>query len=78
LSGLRQTEKDKWIPQRNNDCLNRFSKEDASGTGRIDLYKRGCFVLETKQGVDRHVSADPYLKTPKLTRKGHAVRGTGG
>ena len=20
-------------------------------TGRIDLYKRGCFVLETKQGV---------------------------
>jgi hypothetical protein len=21
-------------------------------TGRIDLYKRGCFVLETKQGVD--------------------------
>jgi hypothetical protein len=30
-----------------------------SGTGRIDLYKRGCFVLETKQGVDRHVSADP-------------------
>ena len=22
-------------------------------TGRIDLYKRGCFVLETKQGVSR-------------------------
>ena len=22
-------------------------------TGRIDLYKRGCFVLETKQGVTR-------------------------
>ncbi|MCG2741701.1 MAG: hypothetical protein L6300_15910 [Syntrophaceae bacterium] len=50
----------------------------SSGTGRIDLYKRGCFVLETKQGVDRHAAADPYLKTPKLTRKGHAVRGTGG
>ncbi len=49
-----------------------------NGTGRIDLYKRGCFVLETKQGVDRHTAADPYLKTPKLTRKGHAVRGTGG
>ena len=25
-------------------------------TGRIDLYKRGCFVLETKQGVDSLVS----------------------
>ena len=21
-------------------------------TGRIDLYKRGCFILETKQGTD--------------------------
>ena len=50
---------------------------DGSGTGRIDLYKRGCFVLETKQGVDRHVPADPYLNKPKPTRKGHAVRGTG-
>ena len=49
-----------------------------SGTGRIDLYKRGCFVLETKQGVDRHISSDPYLKTPQPARKGHAVRGTGG
>jgi hypothetical protein len=45
-----------------------FHSDDVSGTGRIDLYKRGCFVLETKQGVDRHVSADPYLKTPTLTR----------
>jgi len=49
-----------------------------SSTKRIDLYKRGCFVLETKQGVDRHISADPYLKGTKPTRKGHAVRGTGG
>jgi hypothetical protein len=49
-----------------------------NGTGRIDLYKRGCFVLETKQGVDRHAASDPYLKSPKLTRKGHTVRGTGG
>ena len=49
-----------------------------SGTGRIDLYKRGCFVLETKQGVDRHIAADPFLKSDTQTRKGHAVRGTGG
>ena len=30
--------------------------DDGAGkrsTGRIDLYKRGCFVLETKQGVSR-------------------------
>ena len=29
--------------------------DDGAGkksTGRIDLYKRGCFVLETKQGTD--------------------------
>jgi hypothetical protein len=49
-----------------------------NGMGRIDLYKRGCFVLETKQGVDHHAASDPYLKSPKLTRKGHTVRGTGG
>jgi restriction-modification enzyme MmeI-like protein len=52
--------------------------DDSSGVCRIDLYKRGCFILETKQGVHRHVSADPHLKTAKPTRKGHAVRGTGG
>ena len=30
--------------------------DDGAGkrsTGRIDLYKRGCFVFETKQGVSR-------------------------
>ena len=40
----------------------------AHGTlGRIDLYKRGCFVLEAKQG-SRKVEA-------KL-RRGTAIRGT--
>ena len=29
-----------------------FSDGDKKSTGRIDLYKRGCFILETKQGVD--------------------------
>lgn len=50
-------------------------------TGRIDLYKRGCFVLETKQGTD---TPDTATKTelaqlglpPEKRRKGHAVRGT--
>ena len=31
-------------------------------TGRIDLYKRGCFVLETKQGTD---SPDTAAKTKR-------------
>lgn len=52
-------------------------------TGRIELYKRGCFVLETKQGTDM-----PYtIKQAKLVqlglpaekrRKGYAVRPNGG
>jgi hypothetical protein len=55
-----------------------FFKDDGQGAKRIDLYKRGCFVLETKQGVDRPAPADPFLKTTAPLRRGHAVRGTGG
>lgn len=58
--------------------------DDGAGkrsTGRIDLYKRGCFVLETKQGTD---TPDQQAKAAKAAlgqaevkrRKGHAVRGT--
>ncbi|WP_236943109.1 class I SAM-dependent DNA methyltransferase [Hymenobacter sp. PAMC 26628] len=58
--------------------------DDGAGkrsTGRIDLYKRGCFVLETKQGTD---TPDQQAKATKAElgqaegkrRKGHAVRGT--
>ena len=49
-------------------------------TGRIDLYKRDCFVLETKQGTTKRTTevqaerAKLGLSNPKL-RKGHAVRG---
>ena len=50
-------------------------------TGRIDLYKRGCFVLETKQGTtspDEQAAAErAQLGLPVAKRrKGHAVRGT--
>ena len=50
-------------------------------TGRIDLYKRGCFVLETKQGTDSPDTAKQaelaQLGLPaEKRRKGHAVRGT--
>jgi len=61
-----------------------FSNSSANGkssTGRIDLYKRGCFVLETKQGTDtpdqqaKRAKAELGLPADKR-RKGHAVRGT--
>lgn len=34
-----------------------------ASTGHIDLYKRGCFVLETKQGVSRSEQVASSLKT---------------
>ncbi len=52
-----------------------------ASTGRIDLYKRGCFVLETKQGTTKRTTATQAeraalgLPTAKL-RTGHAQRGT--
>lgn len=39
----------------------------AAAPGFIDLYKRGCFVLETKQGVDA---------TARVKGTGHGKRGT--
>jgi hypothetical protein len=50
--------------------------------GRIDLYKRGCFVLESKQGVQQQedtlvLSArQPVLRAKR--KRGHATRGTAG
>ena len=46
-------------------------------TGRIDLYKRGCFVLEAKQGanlVAEESTLFPGLAAPN--RRGHGLRGT--
>ena len=58
-----------------------FNDGAKKSTGRIDLYKRGCFVLETKQGTE---SSDTHQKAeraqlglaPDKLRKGHALRGT--
>ena len=49
--------------------------------GFIDLYKRGCFVLEAKQGADRSAPASPALsdalrELQKKRRAGTATRGT--
>src|ERR1700676_4843834 len=46
-----------------------------TSTGRIDLYKRGCFVLEAKQGSD---APEPTLLFEVPRRRGTAVRGTAG
>jgi len=51
-------------------------------SGRIDLYKRGCFVLEAKQGSFKPAPDHPTLpglaefSQRKAAGKGHGVRGT--
>ena len=42
-------------------------------TGRIDLYKRGCFVLETKQGVDS-LESHPLQPPAPATRSSHPLQ----
>ncbi|GAA0566836.1 class I SAM-dependent DNA methyltransferase [Caenispirillum bisanense] len=53
-------------------------------TGRIDLYKRGCFVLEAKQGVQQQIAAERALRpfaaaaaaeAPPRRQKGAGTRG---
>ncbi|HEV7350366.1 class I SAM-dependent DNA methyltransferase [Telluribacter sp.] len=61
-----------------------FVNGSRKSIGRIDLYKRGCFILETKQGrstgdtPDQQKAADraELGLDPEKRRKGHAVRGT--
>ncbi len=60
--------------------------DGTTSTGRIDLYKRGCFVLEAKQGSDRVTSSAPLFgdeaeliaSRGRQGRRGMAVRGTSG
>jgi hypothetical protein len=81
-------------PTRPNDEHNSYVFERAvtfqnpDGTtspGRIDLYKRGCFVLEAKQGSQKQLSlppgttslfADLDLPPTQKQKKGTALRGT--
>ncbi|MFN3598031.1 MAG: class I SAM-dependent DNA methyltransferase, partial [Rubricoccaceae bacterium] len=46
-------------------------QDGTQGRGFIDLYKRGCFVLETKQGADNERAA-----SGRPLRKGHGTRGS--
>jgi hypothetical protein len=54
--------------------------DGAASTGRIDLYKRGCFVLEAKQGSDPLSAEKPLSATVRdekaRLKKGTAKRGT--
>src|SRR4051794_28009839 len=68
-------------PMRDDDRFNLYVFErtvsfprayGAVSTGRIDLYKHGCFVLEAKQGSDHRTSPAP---ASARTRRGMAVRG---
>lgn len=54
--------------------------DGTTSTGRIDLYRRGCFVLEAKQGSDQQNNQPrTELSTrTRRTRRGTAVRGTQG
>ena len=56
------------------------NSDGTTSIGRIDLYKRGCFVLEAKQGSEQATDNDPFelVAKPKKTKKGTAVRGTKG
>ena len=57
-----------------------FSEPDGSHTtGRIDLYKRACFVLEAKQGSDAVVEEAPlFTTTNPLFDSSRTRRGTAG
>ena len=54
--------------------------DGTTSTGRIDLYKRGCYVLEAKQGVEKREAAealaDATKAKAKAAKKGHAQRGS--
>ena len=56
-----------------------FSNVDGStSNGRIDLYKKGSFVLEAKQGSNRVADSAQSLFAVPLVRRGAAIRGTHG
>ena len=62
-----------------------FKHSDGSRTnGRIDCYRRNCFVLEAKQSAKRQTQradVDQFALLPEdqqHRKAGHAKRGTGG
>jgi len=60
-----------------------FPNGDGTSTTKyIDLYKRGCFILETKQGVEREETeeeaalSEAAKERRKKRKKGHGLRGS--
>jgi hypothetical protein len=54
--------------------------DGTTSTGRIDLYKRSCYVLEAKQGVEKREQeaalSEAGKAKAKTAKKGHAQRGS--
>jgi hypothetical protein len=79
-------------PTRPDDTANAYVFERAvtfrwpdgtTSTGRIDCYRRDCFVSEGKQGAEKSASHDVPLSTDtrerlKAQKRGTATRGTAG
>lgn len=49
---------------------------DTRTIGRIDLYRRHCFVMEGKQGADGTTDPNQLSLLPEAPRTGHGQRGT--
>jgi hypothetical protein len=49
--------------------------DGSTSTGRIDLYKRACFILEAKQGVEKK-EKEAMLSEVAQTKKRRAKKGT--
>ncbi|MBY0362234.1 MAG: class I SAM-dependent DNA methyltransferase [Phreatobacter sp.] len=57
-----------------------FIHTGTQSRGFIDLYRRGCFIMEAKQGTGRQAEAESQLtllpETAPQSRQGHGVRGS--
>ncbi len=70
-------ERDRYVFER---AVTFQNPDGTTSAGRIDLYKRGSFVLEAKQGSDKNSreAAIEALPRRRAKRTGVAVRGTAG
>ncbi len=57
-------------------AITRTHPDGSSSTNYIDLYKAGCFVNETKQGLTADTAPDDLTAKPAPTKSGHGKRGT--
>ena len=66
------TAKNRYVFDR---AITRINPDGSTSTNYIDLYKAGCFVNETKQGLSADAATDEIAK-PSATKTGHGKRGT--